>query len=1136
MKKTLTKTIVMTFRGLIYGVALQVFFLSMLLAKGTEAQIIQSVRDVKISVDLRDASLRECFTEIEKKTSYRFSYDHFLIDNNIKISLNSKGKVLSELLLEISREAELKFKQINNTINVQKMDNLSEGQQLEIVIQGITITGRVISDEDQGGLPGVNVVLKGTTQGTVTDVEGNYSIDVPDENAVLVFSSVGYISEEVLVGASSVINMTLVPDITALEEIVVIGYGIQKKSDLTGAISQVKSSDMENRTITRPEQALQGKVAGVQVIQTSGAPGKSSTVRIRGFSSNSSSDPLYVVDGLRTDDIGAIDPNNIASIEVLKDAASAAIYGQEAGNGVILITTKTGTKGSSKITYDFQLASNSLTRIPKVLNANEYINYMTEANFIAVDEISNLWDGTTDTDWTDVAFESSLMQRHNLGFQGGSDKGSYYLSLSYLDQDGIVKGNADTYKRLTAMINADYQVAPWMKVGVTTTIERWKSRSVSENNEYGSLLASVLTMDPLTGDVYDADNLPAHMQSALDAGRPLLTNEQGQYYGISAVFASEQVHPMIMRDRAEPKPGGANILGTIYTDVTPFEGFTFTSKLGYRGGFFNDYNFDHIYYGSPVATRDNINVTRTNTTSYYYQWENFANYLFNIGDNNFTVMFGTSFVDNESISVTGGGNDITKNDPLFRDLNYLTPTANRTVSGGYNLGRQWSYFGRLIYNYKDKYLLQASVRRDAGDLSILPVENRWGTFPAVSAGYVISNENFFPQETIISQLKLRASWGQNGSTGPLGGYAYRSAITGSESYPFSSAIDYQIGSAPNTLDNPEMRWETSEQLDLGLDLRVFNDRLTFTFDYFEKKTKDLLVQVTPPYPTGVSSVTVNAGNVLNTGFEFELGWKDDINDFSYSVDANLATLNNEVTYLDPSISRIRGASFHTIQGITAFEVGYPIWYMRGYELEDIDNETGDPIFVDQKTIDSNNDGIPDEADGVINDEDKVMIGSAIPDFTYGFTLNAGYKGFDLIVFGAGSYGNDIYNTFTRTDRPRGNKLKVFYDERWTPENPEASRPRPGGNDNYWVSSGVIFKGSFFKLKQLQLGYTLPKPLLQNTFIGNVRAYVSLEDWFVLTNYPGMDPEASAGSGPNMGVDKGSYPNYRKAVFGLNLTF
>lgn len=1080
-------------------------------------------QSTKLSINVKKGTFVDVLKQIESQSEYYFYYNNDEVKTLKDVTISVNKKNIQEVLEELLNGTNLEYKIIDRYIALKKRN---EGGAEAVVQQQKSISGKVV-DSAGSPLPGVTVVVKGTTNGTITDFDGAYTISRIPEKATLVFSFVGMKSVEVEVGSQKSINVTLVEETIGIEEVVAIGYGTVKKSDLAGAISQVKSADMENRTIVRAEQALQGKTAGVQVIQTSGAPGANPTIRVRGFSSNSSSDPLYVVDGLRTSNISSIDPNNIESMEVLKDAASAAIYGAQAGNGVVLITTKKGKKGEGKISYDFQYVTNKLVRIPKVMNAQEYVNYMTEANFITPAEISAYWDGKTDTNWADVAFENSIMQKHNLSFMGGNERGSYNLSLSYLDQNGIVKGNDDIYNRVTAMANADYNINNWLKVGTNNIVERWKSKSVSENSEYGSLLASVLTMDPLTQPYFDANNLPQYMKDLINSGKTLLKDDSGRYYGLSQIYKSENVHPLLMRDRTDAKNEGASVMGTIFAEMRPIKNLTITSKLGYRGSFTGAYNFNYIYYANDVTKNDQINVGRTNANSIYYQWENFANYMYTHGSHSLTTMLGISYSEPYSTTVTASGNAITKDDPLYRDLNYLTATATKTVSGGYsNVGRQFSYFGRFIYNYADKYVLQGSLRRDASDLSILPEGNRWGTFPALSAGYTISNEDFFPKNTPINKMKLRASWGQNGSTGPLGGFAYRASIGTIGSYPYTDAIAYQIASAPSTLSNPQLKWETSEQLDFGVDIQAFNNRLSLGVDYFEKKTKDLLVTITPPYETGVASTAVNAGNVSNKGFEFELNWSEKIRDFSYSIHGNIATLNNKVTYLDPSISRINGASYHTQAGITAFEKGFPVWYMRGYKLADIDDATGDPVFVDTNK------------DGTITDDDKVMLGSGIPDFTYGLTLNASYKNFDLTVFGTGSQGNEVFNCLTRIDRPRGNKLELFYNDRWTPTNKTASKPRPNANgeDKYWISSDDVMDGSFFKIKQIQLGYSLPKNLCKKAYMSSMRIYSSLEDAFIFTSYPGFDPEASAGSTTLLGVDKGAYPNSMKVLFGINVTF
>ena len=994
----------------------------------------------------------------------------------------------------------------------------------------IKVSGKV-TDDLKESMIGVSVFEKGTTNGVITDLDGNYMLSVK-EGAVIVYSYIGYVTQEKK-AVPGVMNVTLKEDTKTLDEVVVVGYGVQKKSSVTGAISQVKTEDMQNRTISNAPAALQGKTAGVQVIQTSAAPGSSPTVRVRGYSSNVSSNPLYVVDGVRLSDISGIDPNDIASMEVLKDAASAAIYGAEAGNGVVLITTKKGKSGQGKITYDFQFSSQSLARVPKMLSAEQYIDYMVEANTFTEDYLLQNWDGVTNTAWTDVAFENSRMQKHNIAFTNGSDRGNYYLSLTYLDDNGIVKGNADTYKRLTATINSEYEIKPWLKVGTTNQIEKYNVRSVSTNNEYGSLLTSILQLDPLTPDTYTYENLPTHMLTALNSGKHLLQDDNGNYYAVSKFFAGEQYHPMIMRDNNIGKNSGFNVNGSVYADFKPFKGFTFTSRFGYRLSGTRSSTTDLPFYGNATQSRDYVGQSNTSSTTIYYQWENFANYMKTFGQHTVTAMVGMSYQESTYDYVNGSlspneEDALKKNDPLFYYLNYASASAIKGVGGEKTRSAKLSYFGRVGYEFAGRYLLQASLRADAADLSLLPATNRWGYFPAVSVGWTVSEEKFFaPLKDHVSSLKLRASWGQNGSLAALSGYAYSTDMALGGLYPFVMGNSYITSAAPSTMGNDELKWETSEQINVGIDARFLNDRLTFSMDYFDKKTKDLLVSgTTPSLIIGGSTSPMNAGNVSNKGWEFELGWRDRIGSFNYGVRANLATLKNKVTYIDPSITRLSGVNFHT-STITYFEEGYPVYYFRGYKFKGVDPTTGDPAFYDL-----------DES-GDLNDGDLAYIGDAIPDFTYGITLTAGWKGFDLTVFGTGSQGNDIFNCINRPDFAASNKMKeVFYDNRWTASNPNGSVPRAGATnmDKYQISDALVYDGSFFKIKQIQLGYTFPKNWMKKLCVGNLRIYGSLDDFFTFTKYPGFDPEAAANSTSGMGIDKGSYPCSKKVVLGFNIEF
>ena len=996
----------------------------------------------------------------------------------------------------------------------------------------VTVSGTVT---DQSGEPliGVSVLDKNTKAGTATDVDGNFTVTV-NKGTVLQFSYVGCKPAEYKVNGPKM-NVTLAEDNMSLDELVVVGYGVQKKSSLTGAVSQVKAEDMQNRTITDATQALQGKTAGVQVFSGSARPGASPQIRIRGVSSNGSCDPLYVVDGRIADaGIGGIDPNDIESMEVLKDGASAAIYGSRAGNGVVLITTKKG-KGAGKITYDFQYAIQSLGRTPKVMNSEQYIDFYTEANMLTMDKVYNEWDFETNTDWVKTTFEKGHMHRHMLAFQTGNDRGSLYVSLSYLNNNGMVAGDSDTYQRITGMINASYKIKPWLEVGTNNQIEHYSSRSVAEGSEYGSLILSALIQDPLYKPTYTLDNMTSEMRRIYNSSPAgfLLQDKQGNFYGVSPFVASENPNPLIMRDRSYSTNKGFNINGSTYINFTPWKHLTLTSRLGYRLSGSENYSVGFDYYGNSTQKQDYLSVSAGTSTPTYYQWENFLNYNQDFGKHNVGAMLGMSFSESRSFSVSGSmsGTDaddigFQKDDPLFWYWAYATATAKKTLSGGEAMfSRKLAYFGRLSYNYDNKYLAQFSLRADAADSSVLPIDTRWGYFPAFSLGWVISQEKFMENtRTWLTHLKLRGSWGRNGSTASLGGYSYATVIASTGNYPTGSGLEYVQGYAPSATGNNALKWETSEQINIGLDARFLNDRLSLTAEWYKKDTKDLIVTgITPSTVVGNTASPVNAGNITNKGIELELGWRDQVGDFSYGIRGNIATLSNKVTRIHESLSAINGVTYHNVP-ITRFEVGKPAWYFWGYEFDKINPETGDPMFKDL------------DGDGAITDSDKTDIGSGLPNFTYGVTLTAAYKGLDFILFGTGSQGNDIFCCLNRPDFAL-NKLTLFTENRWTATNPNGDMPRAGAadGDKCMRSSACVFDGSYFKIKQIQIGYTLPRDIMKKIHIDNLRIYASLDDFVTFTKYKGFDPEVT-GVGSSLGVDKGSYPTSKKFVMGLNVTF
>ena len=997
--------------------------------------------------------------------------------------------------------------------------------------QDAVVTGRVL-DEQNEPMIAAGVMQKGTTNGTVTDLDGAFRLVVP-KGATIVVTTIGYLPQEYVITGDTNLEVKMELDTQMIEETVVVGYGVQKKSDVTGAISQVKSEDIQNRTITSPESALQGKTAGVQVFSNSARPGASPSIQVRGISSNGSSNPLYVVDGRRTNSIAGIDPNDIESMEVLKDGASAAIYGAEAGNGVIMITTRRG-QGEGKISYSYQLTSQSLNHVPKVMNAEQYMQYFIENGRYNVQDFYANWDFKTNTDWLAYSYENSLMQHHNLSFSAGNDRGNLYVSAAYLDNNGMFVGDADVYKRITFMVNGAWKFKPWLEIQTNNQVEYYQARSVSEGSDYGSAVLSALQLDPLTPPTYAPDQLPDYMQSFLDAGRNLLKDENGNYYAASFFNPSENVNPRIMRDRSYSDSHGFNINGSTALNFMPVRNLTFTSRVGYRLSSSDNYGYSLNYYINQNAYQNYIGLSGSDSNSMYYQWENFANWNQNIGKHSVNLMLGTSFSSSRSFSMSGsyrGSDDdlgVTQNDPLFYYFGSHSANAVPSVSGATpTISRKLSYFARANWNYLNRYNVQASFRADAADLSILPKPMRWGYFPSVSVGWTISEESFFaPLKNVVNFAKFRASWGQNGSLAGLSGYRYANVIASTGNYPTGNGLEYLLGYAPSSTGNEELKWETSEQLNFGLDLRFLRDRLTFSADWFNKMTKDLIVTgITPSTVVGVAASPVNAGNVRNTGFEFELKWRDQIGDFNYSVSGNLSTLKNEVTYLHETLSDgIDGTGVRNYGTITRFEKGYPAWHFYGYHFTGIDPANGNAIFED---IDGSGDA---------TQADKMDLGSGIPKLNYGITLTAGWKGIDAVVFLTGAAGNKIYNCLTVVDYP-SNRLSYFTEDRWTPTHTNGTMPAANAANwqQFLTSDAVVFDGSYAKIKQIQLGYTLPQSFTRKFKVDNLRIYGSLDDWFTFSKYPGFDPEIT-GTGSSLGVDKGSYPTAKKIVVGVNITF
>ncbi len=973
-----------------------------------------------------------------------------------------------------------------------------------------TITGVVKGSDDGATLPGVTVVEKGTTNGTVTDMDGKYSLRVSDAQGTLVFSFIGYQTIEVAISGLTSINATLDIETTGLDEVVVVGYGVQKKSLVTGSISQVSGDDLQSVSNARVDQALQGRTAGVSVLPTSGAPGAGTQIRIRGTNSNGNSNPLYIVDGMKTGDINNIDPGDIASIEVLKDAASCAIYGTEGANGVILISTKSGVAGKAMINYDLMVGSQSARTNMELMNAEQYKTWMQEAGVEVSDRFG------ADTDWMNEVFQNAMMQKHHLSFAGGTEKTTYMISGSYLNQDGIVGGENANYERYTARINVKSEVKSWLEVGTNLNFMHSDRAYVGEDDEYRGVVNNTLLIDPLTPVVYEGT--PDFIQEHLDQGRVILKDENGNYYSLTENVTGEIANPLAKLLTYNNNIEQDKIMGTAYATVKPFKGFTFTSRIGLDLAYQNQHFWSPEYYFSTessnsVTTIDN-QLNKWNT----WLWENFANYNYSTGNHSIGVLAGYSAQKYQHPYYSMHSGSMISESDQYAYHTYARSRDLDQIAGTYETNTMISMFGRLSYDFGNKYMIEASVRRDGA--SVFPENEKYGVFPALSVGWLISNEDFFAVEA-IDYLKIRASWGTNGSKANLPGNEDKEFWTfAGIRYPDANG-NYLSGAQIDKLINTNLTWERTEMTDFGIDIWLMDSKLTFSADYYNKQTKDLIVLGTGPLSVGNDYPFVNGGTVTNKGMDFEIGYRNLDNPFKYGVNFNLSTLDNEVTELLVD-APVRGDNLRGYD-VTWFEEGYPIWYFKGYKTDGVDDVTGAPIVVDVN------------GDGEISPEDQTYIGDPHADFLYGGSIFLEYKGLDLNIFLQGSKGNDIFTGWYRTDRPESNKPSYFFEERWTASNTGASFPAADNTSDYiYRSDFMIEDGSYLRIKQIQLGYTFPKEMVSKLGINSLRIYGSLDNYFTFTKYRGLDPEAGSSTNNRQGIDRGVYPAAGIALFGLSV--
>lgn len=1010
-----------------------------------------------------------------------------------------------------------------------------------------TITGIVTDAATATPLIGVSIFAE-SGAGAISDVDGRYTITVSNEDKSLTFTYVGYSDQRINIGALSVIDVQMVEGVTIGDEVVVVGYGTQKKSVVTGSISQVKADDLEDMQINRVEQALQGRTSGIRITQGSGAPGSGSTVRIRGTSSIGGSDPLFVVDGVIIGGgIDYLNPNDIQSIEVLKDAASAAIYGARGANGVIIVTTKGGQKGKMRINYSgFYGVQNPWKKLP-LLNAREYAIIQREMHAAGntnppapIPDPNTLGEGT---DWQDeIFYRNAPIQSNELSISGGTDRMTYYSSVNLFQQDGIIGEGKSNYQRLSARLNTESQVTERFKFGMNIAYTHIESQGFDPNTEFGSPLGRALNIDPIT-PLYETDEAvinDPNNQYTLGNATNLLVEDANGVYGISPYVTSEIVNPAAALYLLNGKGWSDKFVPNVFGEIEIIKGLKARSSFGGDLAFYGGDGFTpaHFLNATNIVDTNQISVNMNN--SFTWIWDNTLQYDFTIQEDHIiNVLVGHSAQTTKGNYLGGSKRDVPSQNYDEATIDYARNEASEQVFGGFweNYAIE-SYFSRLSYNYKGKYIVQAIFRADAS--TRFGSNNRWGYFPSVSVAWNVNEEDFWKQNDIINAVKIRGGWGRNGNDN-AGTLEFAATIAGNQSYTLGTGDVLVNGTAPAQVSNADLRWETVEQINIGADIR-FLKNFSLVLDYYIQNTLDMKTVAPIPAYIGNNPATSNVGDMRNSGFDIELGYQTEIRGVNINFGGNVSYVENEVVRIGNEAGFVQGQTWGP-QGIeiTRITDGLPIGYLYGYVADgvfqteaDVAAHTGEggaplqPLAQagDLRFVDVNGDGVLDE-------DDRTLIGDPTPTWTYGFTLDAAYKGFDLVIFGQGVGGNEIFNASRRYDLPSAN-MRADALGRWTGAGTSTDYPRlttQDANVNFGRSSSFyVENGAFFRIKSAQLGYTLPREITQYASIGKARFYVAANNLVTITQYQGFDPEIGSG------VDRGIYPQARSYTFGVNITF
>ncbi|GAB3498495.1 TonB-dependent receptor [Spirosoma knui] len=1109
-----------------------------------------------VSLSLTNQSVETILERLGKVADVQFAYSYELIKADRKTSLNAKHERLEKVLNDLLIPLQIDYAVTSTRLIILKPKPGEAAMPPETDLRASltfsspavidkVVTGTVVDEKNQP-IPGVNLVIKGTNTGTSTDAQGSFRLTVADDQAVIQFSSVGYLGQEITVGNRTTLTVTLQEDNKSLSEVVVVGYGTQKKSDLTGAVSTITAKDVGRLPVAGIDQALQGKSSGVRVTQSTGAPGEGVAVRIRGVGTINDNSPLFIIDGVPTKDaFSVLNPADIESMSVLKDASSSAIYGARAANGVIVVTTKRGKSGSPRVTINAYSGFQQHGRLIPMANSQEYISIYNEAAtndnaFITNPSLQRQLIPSTlqvpDTDWQEAIFRTAPIQNYQLSVSGGTDRSHYLLSGNYFDQQGIILNSG--YKRYALRTSIDTQIGNKVKLGTNLNIT-YSQRSIvgSSGDGYGGNGGSIVRYalfhtpatpiyDPQTGDFADLPQFPA--------------------------FFGDGYNPVGLTLKQDNREQQYRIFGDVFGEWQVLKNLRFRTAAGLDLNIINRKTFNENWGTNNRINSPSTLVNRFSPAS-TVTWNNTLNYDFSVGvDHLFTALVGTEAI--HSVSRDVGGSDRNFIDQVD-NLRYLGQGADITGRQSFEGDSRWSLFslfGRVNYAYKDRYLASFNVRRDGS--SRFSPNNRYANFFSGSVGWNIDQEAFFqPLAKTFSLLKLRASIGQLGNQ-DIGNYPYASLVGSGYNYVFGASPQTVAGYAVVSRGNTNVKWESSTQTDIGLEVGVLQNKLQLTADYFIKQTSDILVPIPVPKSGGSAAAPyVNAGKVENKGLELDLTYRDKKGDFSYDITANASFIRNKVLSLSDG-RPIPGGRIDNGIFATLTEPGYPIGSFYLLQQDGI-FQSADQIFT--SAFQGNNIRPGDvrfkdiNGDGLINQLDRSHVGSPIPTLTYGLTANLQWKSFDLSAFFQGVSGNKIYYQVA-TDIEgfyrAFNVTKRVVDGRWRGEGTSNTQPRvswSGSANNKQPSTRFLEDGAYTRLKNLQIGYTLPSALTKKLGSTGIRVYVSGQNLLTFTKYPGLDPEQQSSDNLNneqfrgdvaVGIDWGTYPSARQYTFGVNIGF